>query len=206
MERRDRAIQWLAFAPEPLYRRYPAIVPDLLWELVSEKRFGWNASMGQGWTEIIHKAHNWTTGTNALKMCADAIQYSFNHTDLPIGSVVAAAFSTVYRAVCESQSTPPELSSLFSWYDWDKAKELRKSLVNAFLASDWNPADLALAAKLDEELLRKIVKRVLRANDGELYLARMLNELSLLPENDVCRTKQVVQGLAADPDFYEPWD
>jgi hypothetical protein len=134
-------------------------------------------------------------------MCADVLQFGFDNTGLSIGAAVAAAFYPVYRAVCDLNWTPPELSNLFGWFDWDKAKELRKGLVRAFVGSSWSPGDLALSAYEDERLLRKSVKRVLRNDNGEQYVTAMLYDLDGLGSPDVARTVELVRGLAAIPIF-----
>jgi hypothetical protein len=206
MERRERAFRWLAFAPSALYERRASLVPGLFWELVSERRFGWTPAMGNAWADIIRRVLHATPGSTAVKVCADVIQFAFDHTGDSMGLVVAAAFYPVYRAVCDSNWTPAEVSDLFGWFDWDKAKELRKGLVRAFVSSDWSPGDLALSACEDEQLLRKLVKRILRSRDGEHYVTAMLNDLAVRGSPDVARTAEMVRVLAANPDFHEPWD
>jgi hypothetical protein len=134
------------------------------------------------------------------------LQFGFDHTDDIVGAAVAAAFYPVYRAVYDSNWTPPEVSNLFGWFDWDKAKELRKGLVRAFVGSKWSPGDLALSACEDEQLLRKLVKRTLRNDNGEHYVTLMLNDLAGRGNSDAARTFEIVRELASNPGFYEPWD
>ncbi|MGI8553780.1 MAG: hypothetical protein ACR2PL_23770 [Dehalococcoidia bacterium] len=205
-ERRERAFRWLAFAPSALYERHASLIPDVFWELVSERRFGWTPAMGSAWADAIRRVQRATPGSTALRMCADILQFGFDHTGDPVGAVMAAAFYPVYRAVCDSNWTPPEVSHLLGWFDWDKAKELRKGLVRAFLGSNWSPGDLALSACEDEQLLRKLVKRTLRSYNGEQYVTLMLNDLAGRVSSGITRTVEIVRDLASNPDFYEPWD
>lgn len=205
-DRRERAFRWLAFAPSSLYERQVGLVPSIFWELVSEKRYGWTPEMGKAWAATLNRVQEATPGSHSLRMCADVLQYGFNTTHEPVGVAVSAVFYPVYKAVCDSDWTPPEVSNLFGWFEWDKAKELRKGLVRAFVGSCWNPADLALAAREDESLLRKLVKRILRSDNGDEYVVTMLNELMTQPSATAERTVQIVRELASDPDFYEPWD
>ncbi len=203
-DRRERAFRWLAFAPSPLYERHATFVPGLFWELVSERRHGWNPTMGSAWAETIRRVQYHTPGSSTLRMCADVLQFGFDNTSDTIGAAVAAVFYPVYRAVCDSNWTPHEVSNLFGWFDWDKAKELRKGLVRSFLGSNWSPGDLALAASEDEQLLRKLVKRVLR-NDGD-YVTAMVNDLVNRRDPNITRTVNMVRKLASNPDYHEPWD
>ena len=204
LDRRERAFRWLAFAPPSLYERHATLVSGLFWELVSERRHGWNPAMGSAWAEAIHRVQHSTPGSSTLRMCADVVQFGFDHSTDTVGAAVAAAFYPVYRAVCDTNWTPHEVSNLFGWFDWDKAKELRKGLVRSFLCSNWSPGDLALAACGDEQLLRKLVKRVLR-NDGD-YVTSMLNDLVSRSDPGIAQTGDMVRELASNPDFHEPWD
>jgi hypothetical protein len=205
-ERRERAFRWLAFAPSALYERQASLVPGLFWELVSERQFGWTLTMGNAWADTIRRVLHATPESMALRICADVIQFGFDHTGDPVGPAVAVAFYPVYRAVCDSNWTPTEVSNLFGWFDWDKARELRKGLVRAFVSSDWSPGDLALSACEDEQLLRKLVKRILRNDDGEHYVTTMLNDLAVRGSPGVARTVEMLRELASNPDFHEPWD
>lgn len=206
IESRERAFRWLAFAPHSLYERHATLVIGLFWELVSERRFGWTSAMGGAWAKAIRRIQRAAPGSSTLRMCADVLQFGFDHTGDMVGAAVAAAFYPVYRAVCDSNWTPHEVSSLFGLFDWDKAKELRKGIVQAFLGSKWHPGDLALSACEDVQLLRKFVKRTMRQDNGCSYVTAMLNDLVERGDPDIARTVEMVRDLASNPDFHEPWD
>jgi len=206
MESRERAFRWLAFAPHTLYERQSTSVIALFWELVSERRFGWTSAMVSAWAEAIRRIQRDAPGSSTLRMSADVLQFGFDHTAEMIGGAVAAAFYPVYRAVYDANWTPHEVSNLFGWFDWDKAKELRKGLVRAFMGSNWQPGDLALAACEDEQLLRKLVKRTMRQDNGYSYVTAMLNDLVGRRDPGIGRTVEMVRDLVSNPDFHEPWD
>jgi hypothetical protein len=104
------------------------------------------------------------------------------------------------RAVCDSNWTPAEVSDLFGWLDWDKAKELRKELIRSFTGSNWSPGDLALAAWGDEQLLRKLMKRTLRLDHGEGYVVSILHDLASRSNPEAAHTAAIVRNLASNPD------
>lgn len=205
-ERRERAFRWLAFAPQPLYERQGAMVAELFWELVSERRFGWTYGMGSAWAEAIRRVQYAIPESAMLRMCADVLRYGFDHTGDTVGAAVAAAFYPVYQTVCDSNWSPQEVANLFVWYDWDKAMELRKRIIRAFMCSNWHPGDLALAAGENEQLLRKLIKRTIRQDNGYSYVIAMLNDLVGRENTAITRTLEMVRELASNPDFYEPWD
>ena len=205
-EGRERAFRWLAFAPHTLYERHANLVTGLCWELVSERRFEWTQAMGYAWGEVIRRVQQNRPRNDSLRMCADVLEYGFDHTGDAVGAAVAAAFYPVYRAVCDSDWTPHEVSDLFGLFDWDKAKELRKRMISAFMGSAWRPGDLALSACEDEQLLRKLVKRTFRQDNGGSYVIAMLNDLNGREDPNIARTVEIVRALASNPDFHEPWD
>jgi hypothetical protein len=94
---------------------------------------------------------------------------------------------------------------LFRSYDWDKGKDLRVSLVEAFLRSNWPAGDLAVAAN-NAGILPKIFKRLHRAHRGDDYLRTMLQDLSQRYDPIASRVGEHLRALIADPDFYEEWD
>lgn len=90
-------------------------------------------------------------------------------------------------------------------FDWDKGKELRKTLIRAFMQSDWPPGDLALAAN-DRKLLRKLVKRILVTQVGGLnYLDRMVIDLRMRGNNELGDLPMFLAELRDNPNFSEDW-
>jgi hypothetical protein len=94
---------------------------------------------------------------------------------------------------------------LFLSYDWDKGKDLRIALVDAFLRSDWRPGDLAVAAER-AGILGKIFKRVRRRSHGDEYIAAMERDLSLRATSEAASVRERLASMVSKPDFYEEWD
>jgi hypothetical protein len=134
--------------------------------------------------------------------CAQAIRYCFDNPKLPVGATVAETFFSVHQAAVRDQARPGW--DFFGWTSWDKGGELRRRLVDAFVASDWEP-HWFVAAACEPWLLRKLCKRMLRQWKGEAFLERALEQLrQLVPP----RTK-LTHELAAilrDPDYEVDWD
>jgi hypothetical protein len=92
-------------------------------------------------------------------------------------------------------------------YDWDKGKDLRITLIDSFLRSQWvwAPGDLAIAASR-AGILRKIFKRLLRKPGGDSYVRAMHADLDQRTNTDVITVRNDLDALIRDPDFYEEWD
>lgn len=201
---RERAWAWVAGAPEPLYRRRPGVLAQVVGRLLSGLPGAWTPAMAEAWVAVLSRAKTEANSSTHLQLCADALAYGFDHVTLPLGPVVAEAFQTVHEGVSAS-TTPAEAASLFGFFDWDKAKQLRKRLIEAFLGSSWRPGDLAIAAG-GETLLRKIFKRLRRRWKGEQYIDSMCQDLNSRTDAPAVRAREILVSLVRDPDFYEPWD
>lgn len=94
---------------------------------------------------------------------------------------------------------------MFGMFDWDKGKELRRDLIDAFVYTNWPPGDLALAAG-DLRLFRKIFKRLLRKPRGHQYAVAMYADLSSRTGDESRRFAVELSGMLDDPSFYEEWD
>lgn len=94
---------------------------------------------------------------------------------------------------------------LWGFGGWDKAKDLRRSLVESFRESDWPPYYFALAAR-EPWLLRKLCKRMLRQWKGHQFLESAYTGLQKLsnPKNQKLIT--VLHQIVQNPEIAEDWD
>ena len=104
----------------------------------------------------------------------------------------------------KDQSVQPSLLSLV-FGDWDKAKDLRRSLVDSFTHSDWDPSQFALSAR-EPWLLRKLSKRMLRQWHGFEYLERAYSGLNAIATSKAKELAGVLSEILRDPQFTEDWD
>lgn len=200
-----RAWRWLRDAPTSLHRRHPSVLPGLVDGLVSAHRSGWCEDVTECWIAVLKRTASEAQDRSHLRLCAQALKFAFFHDRYPLGSLVAAAFYDVYQAVTREHDAPTETAELFSIFDWDKGKQLRRQLVDSFFRSDWPPGQLALAAR-DTALLRKIFKRIMRKWGGEKYISAMLKDLAGRREPAEARLHDELAKLASNPNFYEEWD
>ncbi|MFO0842331.1 MAG: hypothetical protein U0797_08005 [Gemmataceae bacterium] len=202
----ERARAWtcLAEMPTGVYQRSSPTLPDLTRVLAARGRCALTADEANAWRSVLCRAAVESSPATQLRLCVDAVAAGFRDPRAPLGGVVAAAFPTVYRAVIHSGASP-ETDELFGFFDWDRAKELRKKLIESFMASAWRPGDLAIAAG-GEPLLRKIVKRLRRKWRGEEYAAAVLEDLQSRSEPEAVEARSVMTKLLSDPEYDEPWD
>jgi len=142
-------------------------------------------------------------------LSAKMLRFALDNVGLPLGPVVAEAFADVYAVAIEKDCLSSSIFSIFSILfcsdDWDRGKDLRISLIDAFLRSNWPPGDLAIAAS-NAGILRKIFKRLHRKSRGDDYIKTMLQDLSQRNDPSVSKINEHLKELVAAPNFYEEWD
>jgi hypothetical protein len=199
-----RAWSWLARGPEALYRSRENLTLVTIGQLNRQMDRKVSPEIGRCWKLIIERARVFCSGRVAFNHSVQALQFSFQHINLPVGTLVPLVFPDVYKAVAEQSPLADEAGGLFS-YDWDKAKALRRNIVDAFVDSDWAPSDLALAAHRSFGL-RKLFKRVWRKWRGERYIERMIRDLSTRSDAEAVACRKELIALFERPFFTEPWD
>ena len=201
-----RAWRWMAEAPSALYQRQPSPLPELCDSLLTCVR----RSFPQGVQDSINKMLKRSRTEAGVEvrhiLSGKMLRFALDNTRFPLGAVVAEAFADVYAIAIRKDSRPPSfLSALFGAYDWDRGKDLRASLVDAFQRSTWAPGDLAVAAS-NAGILPKIFKRLHRVTRGDDYIKTMLQDLSQRNDPNLLKVTDHLKSLAMNPDFYEEWD
>lgn len=200
------AWRWIAIAPSSFYMREPTQLPDLIDALTRAHHSNWSQEISDVWLRILRRARLESRGPRIrLDLCVQALRFSFDNNSLPLGPLVAEAFHDVYVAVTESSTFPVETAPLFSIFDWEKGKELRRNLVNSFLRSQWPPGDLVLAVA-EVRLLRKVFKRLIRKPGGEEYAKAALADLQSRTDQNAAALVRALQEMLANPNFQEEWD
>lgn len=201
-----RAWLWIAEADDPLYKRRDSAISDVAEALLAHTRSFCDEEIGEAIASVLKRARRESDSDTFQKLASKCLRFSFDNTQLILGAVVAESYPDVYAVVASDRRQPSFFSFFFWSYGWDKGKDLRVALIDAFMNSTWNPAYLALAAQR-AGILRKIFKRVRRRTRGDDYIASMIRDVkgrSSSPEWIAVRG--VLESLNSDPDFYEEWD
>jgi hypothetical protein len=198
-----RAWEWLSSAPHALYHQYPAVLPDLCDALLRYSRYPFPEGAQYALFRILRRSRSESDGEVRQWLATTMLRFAFDHVDFPLGSVAAEGFADVYAAaIDESRSF---FSIFLGAYGWDRGKDLRVAVIDAFLGSSWPPGELALAAS-NAGILRKIFKRLHRKSRGDEYIIAMVDNLASSNDPSVSRLSEELQALVASPNFYEEWD
>lgn len=194
----------LAEAPDALYRSRRFITVAVMGQLLRQPNVSWTHEIASSWGRVLDRAKVLCEQRFYLRHCVQALSFAFANGYLPVGPVVRRAFPDVYTAVAEQAPYNDEANSLLS-FDWDRAKGLRRNVVDSFYQSSWSPGDLALTAA-ESFGLRKLFRRVWRKWSGEEYVARMIADLRQRNEPQAHSCMNELIAYYEKPNFYEPWD
>jgi hypothetical protein len=196
----------LLVLPMPIYNREPSVMFNAIDGLVRAYSPAWSPVIAHTWTRILQRSRNECTSLRVLlQLEVQAFKHAIYNSRYPLSEVVVETFQDIYRAVTSSSHVPAETSPLFGMLDWDKGKELRKTLIDTFMGSKWPPGDLALASS-EPGLFRKIFKRIYRKSSGPRYLETTLVDLQGRASKEAKQMAVILSSLLRDPDFYEDWD
>lgn len=201
-----RAWMWVARAPRSLFERKSPILPDLCDGLLRYSHRSFSEGMEASLLEVFRRSTKETTSEVCRSLAAKMLRFAFDHVSLPLGAVVAETFAEAYAVSLEEDHRPSSIFAvLFGSHSWDRAKDLRISLIDAFLRSNWAPADLAIAAD-KAGILRKVFKRIHRRNGGDKYLQSMLQDVSGRDDPKLRLVHEELVSMSNAPNFYEEWD
>ncbi len=198
----QRAWSTLSILPHALFQRVAGL--QLISSFIRSYRAEWSSDVAEKWAMVLERGREELNYEESLKLLIESTSFCIRNPRLPIGTVVSSAFPPVYTAVVGSIATPIT-DEMFGYFDWDKAKKLRKDIVDAYMSSCWPPEELALiGAKC--QLLRKFFSRLYRKRGGDKYLARMLEGLEVLGTSEAISVLSELSSIIHDPEFFEPWD
>lgn len=201
-----RAWAWLPDSPAALYSRTDTALPAVLDSIVWSRAGNWSKATVECWRTVIRRAASQSRPHVYHKIAARALDFSLRHRELPISPVVCDVFEPVYSAVVQGRERSFEDDSLFGFLDWDRGKQLRRRLIETFMGAEWPPGDLVIAAS-DPVLVRKLLKRLLRARGGNEYLERIHRDLlGRLDEPSANRVFPTVRDVMGNPNVPEDWD
>lgn len=198
-----RAWQWLSFAPRTVYERHASVLPSLCEELLRYSRSPFPFGMEDSLVQILRRSRAETHKDIRQQLAFTMLRFAFDNVKFPLGGLVAEAFPDVYATAVEESTS----FSFFSFFgsDWDKGKDFRIRLIDAFLGSEWRPGDLAIAAE-NAGIFRKVFKRLHRRSRGAEYIKAMADDLASRNDPALSQLSAQLQSLISSPTFYEEWD
>ncbi|MEZ6064154.1 MAG: hypothetical protein R3B90_00255 [Planctomycetaceae bacterium] len=198
----QRAWLTLSIFPRDLFQKVAG--HQIIAEFNRSFRASWTEGVAQSWTRVIQRALDELSYESSLRLVMQSNAFCFENCRLPVGRVVCAGFPTLYEAVLSGRAAHIT-DEMFGYFDWDKAKKLRKDLIDAFVSSCWPPEDLALTASRCK-VLRKVIHRLQRKWGGDEYIRKMHERLGYLKTTESQAVRGELSAIMSDPDFFEPWD
>jgi hypothetical protein len=188
--------------PKEVALNNEALVHEIISILLQTDPVQWTVAAADSWRQLLSKI---SRGERVrINLCGQALHFAFEHRSLPLSGVIAEAFYPVHEVAMDDRS---DRGSWFLWGfgGWDKAKDLRRSLVDSFLRSDWPPAHFALAAR-EPWLLRKLCKRMLRQWKGHQFLESAYIGLKEIFSPEAQELASALNQILHNPESTEEWD
>lgn len=193
----------LSILPISLFRKVAS--HQLLDDLIRSVRACWSDDVAQAWARYLRRASELELSDDVeLRLHMQATSFCLHNPRLPLGPVLCHAFPPVYQAVATANAKQIT-DEMFGYFDWDKAKKLRKDVIDAYVASCWPAEDLAIVA-VRCQILRKVIHRLQRNWGGDDYIRRMLKGLQASTAAEATSVGAEISGMINDPDFFEAWD
>ena len=199
----NRLWQWLVVVPRALYQRSPSGTADTLRTLYLSRHSYWTDITTHDWSRVLGRSRELSEPAAHLLACAESLHFAFEHTWLPLSSVVVQAFGDVYSAVADKNVVPNEVSCLFGFMDWDKAKSSRNGgrFYGSRRGGDWRSE-----TAVENSRLRKVFKRLKRKWHGDRFIRSMIDDLAARNDESSMNALAILTRMINGPDFYEPWD
>jgi hypothetical protein len=171
-----KAWRLLADAPDYLYSQQSSVVVNVVEAMTAKASANWSDTVTELWITTLNRLEQTDAEADFLKLASITLSFAFRHTSLPVSPLVVRSFYPVYKAVTQPTWKTYVTDFLFDAFEWDKGKELRKTIVRSYMRSDWPRQDLAFSV-VDRDLFKKIIKRTEREYHGTEFLTAMRNEL-----------------------------
>jgi len=202
----SRAWEVLSKLPNPTFMR--DILISSIESLLAVTAQFWSLSTLGSWIEIIRRARNSASDddkTFEIDLCGQAIRFAFENPYLPTSGLVVEGFMSLYKSVTESNYVPETAAPLFSFWNWDKGRELREALVKKFIIGKWPPGDLGRAVP-DFGLLKKILQRMSRRIGGHSFARKMYSDLASKDDIESRSLANNLANLLKNANYEEEWD
>ncbi len=175
-----------------------ARVDELSSRLVVRGRENLGPSAYLVWSQLLADAAK-VNPIAQLAAAAETLPYALRHPELQVSPLVRVAFPLTYRRLLQTKTADPDILTAFFALPLtlfasspDQAKAARRELVDAFLRSNWPPADLILTT-MTVGVEQKALKRVNRAYHGNKYIGAIERDAKRLSASEKA---QVVKALS----------
>jgi hypothetical protein len=130
-----------------------------------------DAEAVQYWVSVVSTAQSQGL---AERVSAVSFARALGARQSPVGPVLIVSFPRLYAELPEARQTT-FFDFFFPSYGWDRRRDFRRGLVDAFVTSNWRAGDLALAAD-GAGILKKVVAQLVTSKQSS-YVLRMINDL-----------------------------
>lgn len=178
-----------------LRKRFVDAVHAMAMALVDRSRIDISLQASDAAAQLLWAAYEQNEQEN-LKASAVLLPALMRATHDQISPLIAAAFPPVYHEL-RQENVPDFMSFVFIFLDWDKCKSARRTLIDAFMNSDWRAIDIALAAVRTVDG-RHILTRLSAQRGGDRAIAAIKRDIQIVPPPWQARIRSALLELRND--------
>ena len=181
-------------APQPVRSSVLECVDQLSERIIDFRKSFFDLNSTVAWTGLIADAGG-VSRRAQLRAAEVVLPFALKITYGPASPLIIATFPLVHAELARGNAAPNLLSFFFFGDYWDRCDVLRRGLVDAFMHSEWPPADLLVAAHA-ANVAHEVIDLVSSRYGGKDYQKAILKDLKRLPEDlrDVLRNAMEDRG------------
>lgn len=190
----NRNLECFDYAPSSCRHFFLQSIPELAKAVTARYSLDLDQRGAEALAHLINDSERVSADAH-LEACGLILPAALRATQLEVSILIIATFPTVYQELGRRDQVPDFLNFI-PFYDWNRCKAARISLVQAFMASRvWPPSHFALTACMSGDA-RRVLGRLQKSFGSQDYIERMLVSVHELPE----RCKKEVVGILAPTD------
>ena len=173
-------IALLNAVPEPVRTSILERVDQLSERIINFRKSSFNLNSTTAWAGLITAAGE-VNRRAQLRAAELLLPFALRMRYGPASPLIIATFPLVHAELARGKAAPSLLSFFFSFGDyWDRCDILRRGLVDAFIDSEWPPADLLVAAYA-ADVAREVLDLVSSRYRGKDYRKAIISDLTPAP-------------------------
>jgi hypothetical protein len=175
-------------APQPTRATIMRNVDLLSEQVINFNNSYFDAKAISAWAELISDAG--TVDRQAQLRAAEMVlPFALKTRYGPASPLIIETFPLVHAELGRGRTAPNLFTFFFFGDHWDRCDTLRRSLVDAFMSSDWPPADLLIAAHT-ADVIPEVLKIISSRSGTRDYKQAIFKDVRRLPlqQQDQLRT------------------
>lgn len=175
----SRNILGFSRAPDPAHKAILMNVEEMAGALIERRQLDITIEAAEAVAKLLWESRL-VAGNGFLRAATTLLPVVLEERRKVASPLIAVIFPPVYRKLAK-ESVFDFMNLMFIFLELDKCKSARRRLIDAFIHSEWQISDIAIAAVRAGDPVR-ILGRVARERGGEQVLQNLISDIQQVPE------------------------